>query len=220
MKFKIPRDFWHIGSRYTDPTAIAPRRLRVKTIPHRHHVAGKRKIRHRLDRPVTSPSPEPVPTAANIHYEAAAKARGIACGGISAIHLLARKLGLPQAIDERLHLLKLLLPYHESDHVLNLAYNALCNRTCLDDIELGRNGVVFLDALGSDRIPDGFDLGLMYASWLSRPHIMPLPGTHSSGRSCSRTATNAPSCTSGAARSTPPPHRPLSTSSPNRRAAA
>ena len=46
------------------------------------------------------------------------------------------------------------LPYHESDHVLNFASNALCHGTCLDDIELRRNDVVFLDALGADRIPD------------------------------------------------------------------
>jgi DDE family transposase len=126
----------------------------VKPIPHRHHAAGKRKIRQRLDRPVTAPSPEPVFTAANIHYEAAAKARAIAPGGIGAMQLLVRKLGLAEAIDERLHLLKYHLPYHESDHVLNFAYNALCNGTCLDDIELRRNDVVFLDALGADRIPD------------------------------------------------------------------
>jgi hypothetical protein len=130
------------------------RRFRVKPIPHRHHAAGKRKIRQRLDRPVTAPSPEPVITATNIHYEAAAKTRGIACGGIGAIQLLVRKLGLAEAIDERLHLLKYHLPDHESDHVLNFAYNALCNGTCLDDIELRRTDVVFLDALGADRIPD------------------------------------------------------------------
>jgi hypothetical protein len=125
----------------------------VRPIPHRHHAAGKRKIRRRLDRPVTAPSPEPVLTASNIHYEAA-KTRGIDCGGIGAIHLLVRKLGLAESIDERLRLLRFHLPYHESDHVLNFAYNALCNGTCLDDIELRRNDVVFLDALGADRIPD------------------------------------------------------------------
>jgi hypothetical protein len=130
------------------------RRFRVKTIPHRHHAAGKRKIRRRLDRPITAPSPQPVFTAANIHYDVAAKTRAIAPGGIGAIQLLVRKLGLAQAIDERLHLLKYHLPYHESDHVLNFAYNALCNGTCLDDIELRRNDIVFLDALGADRIPD------------------------------------------------------------------
>jgi hypothetical protein len=126
----------------------------VKTIPHRHHAAGKRKIRQRLDQPVTAPSPEPVFTASNIHYEAATKTQAISCGGIGALQLLVRKLGLAEAIDERLHLLKYHLPYHESDHVLNFAYNALCNGTCLDDIELRRNDTVFLDALGADRIPD------------------------------------------------------------------
>jgi hypothetical protein len=126
----------------------------VKPIPHRHHAAGKRKIRRRLDRPVTAPSPEPVLTATNIHYDVAARTRGIACGGIGAIQLLVRKLALAEAIDERLHLLKFHLPYHESDHVLNFAYNALCGGTCLDDIELRRNDLVFLDALGADRIPD------------------------------------------------------------------
>jgi hypothetical protein len=126
----------------------------VIPIPHQHHAAGKRKIRQRLDRPVHAPSPVPVFTAANIHYEVAARTRAIAPGGIGAIQLLVRKLGLAQAIDERLHLLKYHLPYHESDHVLNFAYNALCGGSCLDDIELRRNDLVFLDALGADRIPD------------------------------------------------------------------
>ena len=126
----------------------------MKPIPHRHHAAGKRKIRRRLDRPVTAPSPDPIFTASNIHYEVATRTRAISCGGIGALQLLVRKLGLAEAIDERLHLLKFHLPYHESDHVLNFAYNALCNGTCLDDIELRRNDAVFLDALGADRIPD------------------------------------------------------------------
>jgi hypothetical protein len=126
----------------------------VRPIPHRHHAAGKRKIRQRLDRPVTAPSPDPVFTAPNIHYEVADKTRAIAPGGIGAIQLLVKKLALAEAIDERLHLLKFHFPYHESDHVLNFAYNALCNGTCLDDIELRRNDIVSLDALGADRIPD------------------------------------------------------------------
>jgi hypothetical protein len=70
------------------------------------------------------------------------------------LHLLAKRVGLVEAIDRRLHLLKIHLPYHESDHVLNLAYNALCDGTCLQDIELRRNDEVFLDALGAERIPD------------------------------------------------------------------
>jgi hypothetical protein len=93
-------------------------------------------------------------TAANVHYEISQRDRGIAQGGIGAMHTVARRLGLIEAIDRRLHLLKIHLPYHESDHVLNLAYNALCEGTCLEDIEVRRTDEAFLDALGARRIPD------------------------------------------------------------------
>lgn len=93
-------------------------------------------------------------TATNIHYEIADRIRGLAHGGIGAIHALAQQIGLIEAIDNGLHLLKIHLPFHESDHVLNFAYNALCEGTCLQDIELRRNDEVFLDALGARRIPD------------------------------------------------------------------
>jgi hypothetical protein len=93
-------------------------------------------------------------TAASIRYEISDRDRGIAHGGIGAIHALARRLGLIEAIDQRLGLFKIHLPYHESDHVLNIAYNALCEGTCLQDIEVHRTDEAFLDALGARRIPD------------------------------------------------------------------
>jgi len=92
--------------------------------------------------------------ASNIQYELAGRSRGLACGGIGAMHLLARRTGLTEAIDRRVHLLKVHLPYHESDHVLNVAYNILAGGTCLQDIELQRNQEAYLDALGAQRIPD------------------------------------------------------------------
>ena len=92
--------------------------------------------------------------ASNIHYDIADRSRGLAYGGIGAIHLLAKRTGLIKALDEKLHLLKRHLPYHESDHVLNIAYNILCNGDCLEDLERLRNDEVYLDALGAQRIPD------------------------------------------------------------------
>jgi len=92
--------------------------------------------------------------ARNIHYEVAKRSRGLGCGGIGAMHVLAWRTGLVEAIDSRLHLLKVHLPYHESDHVLNVAYNILVGGTCLQDLELQRNQEVYLDALGAQRIPD------------------------------------------------------------------
>ena len=116
--------------------------------------ARKRQIQRRLDKTQLGNCARPVFTASNIRYEIADRVRGLAFGGIGAMHLLARQVGLIDAIDDGLPLLKVHLPYHESDHVLNIAYNALCNGTCLQDIELRRNDAVFLDALGARRIPD------------------------------------------------------------------
>jgi hypothetical protein len=114
----------------------------------------KRRIQYRLRPREWSPQDQPMFTASNIHYELADKARGLGPGGIGAMHLLARRTGLIEAIDRRLHLLKEHKPYHESDHVLNIAYNLLAGGECLEDLELLRNDEVYLDALGARRIPD------------------------------------------------------------------
>ena len=114
----------------------------------------KRRIARRLDPTDLRGADRPMFTAANIRYEIADRSRGLAHGGLGAIHLLARRLGLIEAIDDRLHLLQVHRPFHESDHVLNFAYNALCEGTCLQDIELRRTDEVFLDVLGARRIPD------------------------------------------------------------------
>jgi hypothetical protein len=92
--------------------------------------------------------------ATNIHYEMAERTRGFAYGGLGVMHRLAQQTGLIAAIDQELHLLKRHLPYHESDHVLNIAYNLLCHGDCLEDLERLRNDEVYLDALGAQRIPD------------------------------------------------------------------
>ena len=94
-------------------------------------------------------------TASNIHYDIGDRTRATSHGGIGAIHLLVRKLGLDQTIDRHLELLKIHLPYHESDHVLNIAYNLLAGGTCLEHLELLRNDEAYLDALGARRIPQG-----------------------------------------------------------------
>jgi hypothetical protein len=78
----------------------------------------------------------------------------ITCGGIGAVHQLACKVGLVDALDTKLPILKLRRPYSEADHILNIAYNSLCGGSVLDDIEVRRNDCAFLDALGARTIPD------------------------------------------------------------------
>ena len=92
--------------------------------------------------------------ARGIQYEHSDRVRGLETGGIGAMHRLAQHTGLVAALDAHVDVLKVHLPYHESDHVLGIAYNVLCGGTCLQDIELRRQNEVYLDALGAERIPD------------------------------------------------------------------
>jgi len=114
----------------------------------------KRRIEHRLRDIAWSPQDQPMLRGTNVHYEIADRTRAIDVGGMPAMHVLAKRVGLANGIDERLHLLKVHLPYHESDHVLNIALNILSGGTCLEDLELRRNDESYLNALGTQRIPD------------------------------------------------------------------
>jgi len=93
-------------------------------------------------------------SSSNIHYEMSEKCHATGYGGIGAIHLMVHKLKLTEELDQSLELLKRHLPYHESDHVLNIAYNVMLGGQRLEDIELRRHDESFLDGLGAQRIPD------------------------------------------------------------------
>ena len=70
-----------------------------------------------------------------VAYEIGGNVDATCFGGIAAVHRLVTRLGIPDLINEQVRLLKAHLPYHESDHVLNLAYNVVCGGTRLEDIE-------------------------------------------------------------------------------------
>jgi hypothetical protein len=114
----------------------------------------KQRIERRLQPKNWEDQARPMLKASNIRYEMAERSAAMNCGGIGAMHLLVQRLGLVEDMDKHLHLLKVHLPYHESDHVLNLAYNLLAGGQRLEDIELRRQDEVFLKGLGAERIPD------------------------------------------------------------------
>ena len=114
----------------------------------KQRIARRLKVKHWEDQPC------PMLKASNIHYEMAGRTAATSCGGIGAMHLLVQRLGLVEDMNRSLHLLKVHLPYHESDHVLNLTYNLLAGGQRLEDIELRRQDEVFLNGLGAERIPD------------------------------------------------------------------
>jgi len=114
----------------------------------------KRQIARRLARRTWREQAKPMLRARTVQYEMGDRVRAINCGGIGAFQVLAQRIGLVRGLNANLSLLKRHLPYHESDHVLNIAYNTLTGGTCLDDLERRRQDVGYLEALGAQRIPD------------------------------------------------------------------
>ena len=114
----------------------------------------KRRIERRLAPRHWEDQPQAMMRGTNIHYELSDKTRASAYGGMGAVHTMVQRLGLVEDIDQSLQLLKVHLPYQESDHVLNIAYNLVAGGQRLEDIELRRQDESFLDGLGAQRIPD------------------------------------------------------------------
>ena len=121
---------------------------------HKTYLRDKQNLEKRIERKHYEDQPRPMFKDANILYRIAERTRAITCGGIGAIHKLVCRLDLDKSINERVPLLVYHVPYWESDHVLNLAYNVLSGGRCLEDIEKLRNDESYMNALGAERIPD------------------------------------------------------------------
>jgi hypothetical protein len=131
----------------------------VKRISHRqsrkNSAARRRKVKVRHAQAGRwSAQSAPMFGSGKVHYEVGGSGDVMGVGGIGAMHLLVSKLGLVRKINEGVKLLKVHLPYHESDHVLNIAYNVMCGGTRLEDIERLRHSTAYMNALGADLIPD------------------------------------------------------------------
>lgn len=108
----------------------------------------------RLDRTTPLSGERAILKGGNIAYEISEKTRAVGFGGLGLVEQLVERLGVADSIDRRVHVLKRHLPYQESDHVLNLLYNVVSGGASLQDLELRRNDLNYLDALGAERIPD------------------------------------------------------------------
>ena len=114
----------------------------------------KSRLDERLDPERQEVRERPMIEGAVSGYEVSGKVTALSCGGIGLVHQMVRSLGLAEAIDRQVHVFKRHFPYHESDHVLNLAYNIVCGGRSIEDLELLRTNEAYLDALGALRIPD------------------------------------------------------------------
>ena len=100
---------------------------------HKIYLRDKQNLEARLERKQYPDQADPMFKDSNVHFEISERTRAIGCGGIGALHKLVSKLGLDAAINRNIVLLKTHVPYWESDHVLNIAYNVLSGGTCLED---------------------------------------------------------------------------------------
>jgi Transposase DDE domain group 1 len=132
--------------------------------------ARRRRLQKRLDRDNFPEGDRPVMRASNIHYELAERTLATPYGGIGLVYRFACESGLIDAINRHLKLFRVHLPYHESDHVLNIAFNSLCDGKCLEDIEHRRQDEAYLNALDAERIPDPTTAG-DFSRRFQEPHI-------------------------------------------------
>src|SRR4051812_24760625 len=95
----------------TPSTVRHPGGFRVNASAHRQSSRRRPRIARRIENEPGVEHAEPMIAASNIRYQIAERTRAISPGGIGAIHLLARELGLVRDIDEKLHLLERHLPY-------------------------------------------------------------------------------------------------------------
>jgi hypothetical protein len=75
-------------------------------------------------------------------------------GGLSLAHDLAMRLGIDREINESVPLLRLHLPYFESDHLLTQVYNQYVGGSCIEDIAHLQHSDAVKHLTGACRIPD------------------------------------------------------------------
>ena len=89
-----------------------------------------------------------------LHVEVADRSTVTPYGGLALASAFLRRFRVAQAIDERVQVLKLHLPYHESDHVIAQALNLYAGGTCIEDQAALQHDEGVLRMLGACRLPD------------------------------------------------------------------
>jgi len=75
-------------------------------------------------------------------------------GGLSLAHDLAMRLGIDRESNDSLRMLRLHLPYFESDHLLTHVYNQYVGGSCIEDIAHLQHSDAVKHLVGACRIPD------------------------------------------------------------------
>jgi hypothetical protein len=89
-----------------------------------------------------------------LHLESDSRGEITHYGGLVLAQQFVRRFRVAQRLDEALVLFKRHAPYHESDHVLALAYTLYADGTCLEDQAVLQGSEAVRRLVGACRIPD------------------------------------------------------------------
>jgi hypothetical protein len=89
-----------------------------------------------------------------LHLESDGRGEMTHYGGLVLAQQFVRRFGVAKRLDESLGLFKRHAPYHESDHVLALAYTLYADGTCLEDQAVLQGSEAVRRLVGACRIPD------------------------------------------------------------------
>jgi hypothetical protein len=143
----------------TFPLSTSERRFQVNNLVPEALQQRTDRIHERLRRDSWPETDGPVLSSRPPKYEVSERVLATNAGGIGKIHRMVTELGIPNALNAELHLLKFHMPYHESDHILTMVYNTMAGGQCLDDLKDRRNDEALLNMLGAVRIPDSSTAG-------------------------------------------------------------
>jgi len=120
----------------------------------RQHPRAKKIQRHQ-DQPLLWPERVgPVFTNRRVRVQVQQRGKITPYGGVSLVHDLAMRLQLDRDINRSIRLLKINVPYFESDHILTHVYNQYVGGHCIEDIANLQHSDAVKHLLGACRIPD------------------------------------------------------------------
>ena len=114
-----------------------------------------------------------------LHLEVDERSTVTLYGGLSLAAAFWKRFRVAQEIDDRVHVLRLHLPFHESDHVLAQALNLYAGGECLEDQAALQHDAGVLRMLGACRLPDPTTAGDFLRRFDARRNPRALSGLRS-----------------------------------------
>ena len=111
-----------------------------------------------------------------LHLESDPRGEITHYGGLVLAQQFVRRFQMAQRLDKALVLFKRHAPYHESDHVLALAYTLYVDGTCLEDQAVLQGSEAVRRMVGACRIPDPTTAGDFLRRFTTRQDVAQLSG--------------------------------------------